>query len=141
MTRILLLATGLLLGAFSASAAEMRAGDSTRLAVNKQIGDIRRGETEANVIYDYGDDCIAGCPGRKDGCVLGISRCVGPTYRYAVESGYLRVGYRVVNYRGEERGNEPAALYVIQRPTPLLRVPNYRTAGTFPQVFSGDGAN
>ncbi len=42
---------------------------------------------------------------------------------------------------GEERGNEPAALYVIQRPTPLLRVPNYRTAGTFPQVFSGDGAN
>jgi hypothetical protein len=52
------------------------------------------GESEAYVEYDYGD------PLRKGGCVIGLRGCIGPSYRYRVEGGYLRVGYRTVDQRG-----------------------------------------
>src|SRR4051794_36290540 len=70
------------------------ASDSPTLVVNKQVGNIKLGELEAHVAYDYGSMCIAGCDGRKDGCVLGLTRCVGPAYKYMVQGGYLRVGFR-----------------------------------------------
>jgi hypothetical protein len=78
------------------SLAELHAADSPTFVVNKQIGDIRLSESEARVGYDYGGDCIKGCPGvREQGaCVLGLSDCIGPMYRYKVSAGYLRVGYR-----------------------------------------------
>lgn len=83
-------------GAWSATgrAASTIASDSTKLVINKQIGDMRMGETEAEVGYYYGSDCVAGCSGIKDGCVLGLKDCMGPTYSYKVIGGTLRVGYR-----------------------------------------------
>jgi hypothetical protein len=75
--------------------------DSAAFSINKRIGDIVAGESEAHVTYDYGATCLAGCAGRNDGCVLGISRCVGTMYRYEVDGGYLRVGYRERDARGK----------------------------------------
>ena len=70
------------------------AADSRTLVWNKQIGDVRMQESEAEVGYTYGPDCIHGCPGTKDGCVLGLRDCMGPIYRYKATGGLLRVGYR-----------------------------------------------
>jgi hypothetical protein len=67
--------------------------DSPTLVVNKQIGDVRMEETEAAVGYQYGSDCVKGCAGVEDGCVLGLTKCIGPIYRYRVGGGYMRVGY------------------------------------------------
>jgi len=52
------------------------------------------GESEAEVGYNYGSDCLSGCSGIKDGCVLGLRDCVGPIYDYTVAGGTLRIGYR-----------------------------------------------
>src|SRR4051794_29023249 len=79
--------------AAAALAVPWTAADSAKLVVNHQIGDMRMGETEARVGYEYGADCISGCPGVKDGCVLGLRDCVGPVYRYRVAGGHLNVGY------------------------------------------------
>ena len=89
----------LLVSLVGAAASAAATADSPTLVANRQIGDVRMGESEARVTYDYGSDCIRGCPGQKDGCVLGLVRCVGPVYRYHVDGGYLRVGYRLLDRR------------------------------------------
>jgi hypothetical protein len=89
---LLLVLTFLILTATSAAATGV-ASDAPKLVISSQIGDMRMGESEAQVGYDYGSDCISGCQGIKDGCVLGLRDCVGPTYNYTVAGGYLRVGY------------------------------------------------
>jgi hypothetical protein len=84
----------LLATAAAAGRASGRPIDATNLMVNKQIGDIRMGEMQAQVGYTYGDECTSGCAGIHDGCVLGLRDCMGPTYRYAIAGGFLRVGFR-----------------------------------------------
>jgi hypothetical protein len=91
--------------------------DSPSLIVNKQIGDIRMGESEAQVGYEYGPDCFSGCAGRNDGCVLGRGGCVGPMYRYKVSGGYLRIGYRQPH-----RGRPGVVTYIE------TNSPHYKTA-------------
>jgi hypothetical protein len=78
------------------------------------------GESEAQVSYDYGDACIEGCVGHSFGCVLGTSRCVGPMYQYAVEGGYLRVGYRERDAQGRRI---PGRVVYLE-----TNSPRYRTA-------------
>ena len=61
--------------------------DSTTFVVNKQVGDFRLGEPEAEIGYTYGQDCISGCPGVSDGDIPGMkiyrSRLHGGTFESA----------------------------------------------------------
>jgi hypothetical protein len=62
--------------------------DEPMLVVNKQVGDIRMGESEAEVGYSYGPDCISGCAGVQDGVLPGLT-----IFRYKLHGGIVRVGY------------------------------------------------
>ena len=79
---------GLIAGLASAAAA-FGFTDSPTLVVGHQIGDMRLGESEAAVGYEYGGDCLSGCAGLEDGSLPGIR-----IYRYRLHGGYIRVGYR-----------------------------------------------
>ena len=68
--------------------AERTFTDSPKFVVNKQIGDVRMGESEARVGYEYGADCLAGCPGLQDGSLPGMR-----LIKYKLHGGYIRIGY------------------------------------------------
>jgi hypothetical protein len=63
--------------------------DSPTFVIHKSIGDIRMGEAEQEVVYEYGDDCLSGCPGIQYGTNSGVT-----FFRYKVAGGELRVAYR-----------------------------------------------
>jgi hypothetical protein len=66
--------------------------DSPTLIWNKQIGDVRLGESRDQVNYHYGADCIAGCPGifQDKGDAHHTNTIY---YRYRAHGGSLTIGY------------------------------------------------
>jgi len=86
LTALAVLAAIVLSGTASANRA-LRA-DSPTFVINRQIGDMRMGESESRLAYEYGSDCLAGCPGIQDGSLPGIA-----IFRYKLHGRFVRVGY------------------------------------------------